>query len=103
MSPGASTLRDEMAMSGQRLLAASGQVPMAAHTKARTEPSASARGLGTAVDSADYRSPGPRAAPLIFAGLQEASRAATRPRSRLGSRGLAFRSADALPIRFTPG
>lgn len=29
--PGASTLRDEMAMSGQRLLAARGQIPMAAH------------------------------------------------------------------------
>jgi hypothetical protein len=33
VSPAASTLRDEMAVSGQRLLAASGQIPMAAHTK----------------------------------------------------------------------
>lgn len=32
VSPAASTLRDEMAVSGQRLLAASGQIPMAAHT-----------------------------------------------------------------------
>jgi len=31
VSPAASTLRDEMAVSGQRLLAASGQIPMAAH------------------------------------------------------------------------
>jgi hypothetical protein len=32
-SPAASTLREEMAVSGQRLLAASGQIPMAAHTQ----------------------------------------------------------------------
>ena len=31
VSPAASTLRDEMAVSAQRLLAASGQIPMAAH------------------------------------------------------------------------
>jgi hypothetical protein len=31
VSPAASTLCDEMAVSGQRLLAASGQIPMAAH------------------------------------------------------------------------
>jgi hypothetical protein len=31
VSPAASTLREEMAVSGQRLLAASGQIPMAAH------------------------------------------------------------------------
>ncbi|HYZ99624.1 MAG TPA: hypothetical protein VE575_12785, partial [Acidimicrobiales bacterium] len=31
--PAASTLRDEVAVSGQRLLAASGQIPMAAHTR----------------------------------------------------------------------
>ena len=30
VSPAASTLREEMAVSGQRLLAASGQIPMAA-------------------------------------------------------------------------
>ena len=33
VSPATSTLRDEMAVSGQRLLAASGQIPMAAHTR----------------------------------------------------------------------
>ena len=33
VSPAASTLRDEMAVSGQRLLAASGQIPMAAHSR----------------------------------------------------------------------
>ena len=33
--PRRSTLRDEMAVSGQRLLAASGQIPMAAHTSDR--------------------------------------------------------------------
>ncbi len=32
--PAASTLREEMAVSGQRLLAASGQIPMAAHNTA---------------------------------------------------------------------
>jgi len=31
VSPAASTLRDEMAVGGQRLLAARGQIPMAAH------------------------------------------------------------------------
>ena len=31
--PAASTLRDEVAMSGQRLLAASGQIPMAARRR----------------------------------------------------------------------
>jgi hypothetical protein len=31
VAPAASALRDEVAMSGQRLLAASGQIPMAAH------------------------------------------------------------------------
>jgi hypothetical protein len=34
VSPAASILRDEMAVSGQRLLAASGQIPMAAHSAA---------------------------------------------------------------------
>jgi hypothetical protein len=34
---GASTLRDEMAMSGQRLVAASGQIPMTAHTPVAAE------------------------------------------------------------------
>ncbi len=33
--PAASTLREEMAMSGQRLLAASGQIPMAAHIRSK--------------------------------------------------------------------
>jgi hypothetical protein len=33
VSPAACTLRDEMALSGQRLLAASGQIPMAAHKR----------------------------------------------------------------------
>lgn len=32
VSPAARTLRDEMAVSGQPLLATSGQMPMAAHT-----------------------------------------------------------------------
>jgi hypothetical protein len=32
VSPAASTLREEMAVSGQRLLAASGQIPMATHS-----------------------------------------------------------------------
>jgi hypothetical protein len=34
VSPAASTLHDEMAVRGQRLLAASGQIPMAAHNLA---------------------------------------------------------------------
>jgi hypothetical protein len=38
MSPAASTLRDEMAVSGQRLLAASGQIPMAAHKRSSIVP-----------------------------------------------------------------
>jgi hypothetical protein len=33
VSPATSTLREEMAVSGQLLLAASGQIPMAAHTQ----------------------------------------------------------------------
>jgi hypothetical protein len=33
VAPAVSTLRDEMAVSGQRLLAATGQIPMAAHTQ----------------------------------------------------------------------
>jgi len=35
--PTASALRDELAMSGQRLLAASGQIRMAAHTLGATD------------------------------------------------------------------
>ncbi len=35
VSPAASTLRDGMAVSGQRLLAANGQIPMAAHRQQR--------------------------------------------------------------------
>ena len=35
MSPAANTLRDEMVVSGQRLLAASGQISIAAHTVER--------------------------------------------------------------------
>ena len=34
--PAASTAREEMAVSGQRLLAASGQIPMAAHRSTRS-------------------------------------------------------------------
>jgi hypothetical protein len=33
VSPAVGTLRDEMAVSGQRLLAVSGQIPMAAHSR----------------------------------------------------------------------
>jgi len=39
VSHAASTLREEMAMSGQRLLAAGGQISMAAHTRERRESS----------------------------------------------------------------
>lgn len=45
VSPAASTLRDEMAVSGQRLLAATGQMPMAAHIL-RAVPAVMRRGAG---------------------------------------------------------
>jgi hypothetical protein len=38
VTPTVSTLRVEMAVSGQRLLAACGQIPMAAHTNAQPMP-----------------------------------------------------------------
>jgi hypothetical protein len=62
VSPAAGTLRDEMAVSGQRLLATSGQIPMAAH---------SLRWLGLAVlaDAAEGTEVAlravPRARPLL--------------------------------------
>jgi hypothetical protein len=48
VSPTASTLRDEMAVSGQRLLAASGQIPMAAHTHTGRRAQQVSRTAGTA-------------------------------------------------------